>query len=134
MAQNRKILLMLLYLTGTLWQTTAGVLSQRFFLDDPIETMPAPLPVSTVREAKIDNVADFLENSRSPDTPPPTPAGAVNTLGEVPNSEWFTNRHATLRLIAAQLQAGSTIDESPSAPFEIISGKSDGIMPGFRMK
>ena len=50
---------------------------------------------------KIDALFDFvLRELVRPNPRPPVPAEAVNTLGEVPDSNWFTNRHARRRLHA----------------------------------
>jgi hypothetical protein len=106
--------------------------SQKFFPDDPIQVMPPPLPVTDARKREIDPLYDFLHNSAKPR--PPTPAGAVNTLGEVPNSSWFTNRHGQHRMNRAELQRGTGTDHAPVPPFLVIGGKTGGITPGFRMR
>src|SRR5689334_12945315 len=71
---------------------------QKFYPDDPIRTLPDPLPVGDMRDRNLDEVVDFFLESAHWTPPPPTPAGEVNTLGEVPDSAWFTNRHAYRRL------------------------------------
>src|SRR4051812_16386100 len=80
-----------------------------FFPDDPIQTMPPPKPVQKVRVHKLDQVFDFLVHSAQWDPLPAMPAGAVNTLGEPPDSAWFTNRHGLQhRMTREELQRGAT--------------------------
>lgn len=60
-------------------------------------------------------------------------AANVNALDEVPDSTWFTNRHARRRLSAADLAHGPQRGKPPaeSGPLTILSGKSAGITAGF---
>jgi len=113
---------------------TAAVLGQvpKFLPDDPVQVMPKPMPFGNPRHRSVDALFDFLVRSKHPDPLPPTPAAAVNTLGEVPDSDWFTNRHARRRLTVAELQQGSDSGGPPEPPFEVVAGKDDGIMAGIR--
>jgi hypothetical protein len=131
MDQLRQCILMAA-LSGAIWmQSTAP--SPKFFPDDPIQAMPAPLSIKKPLSSEINDLYDFLVSSVRPD-PRPVPAGAINTLGEVPDSEWFTNRHGARRMTREQLQRGAGTGDAPAPPFTIIGGKAEGITPGFRMK
>ena len=62
---------------------------------------------------QVDDIYDFLENSYvTPSREGKTikrgaqPALDVNTLGEVPDNAWYTNRHAFRRMSIADLQRG----------------------------
>ncbi len=59
----------------------------------------------------------------------------INAFDEVPNSTWFTNRHAVTRLSKEDLAGGSAHTQNPpdlSGPLEAISGKASlGTTPGF---
>jgi len=107
---------------------------QRFFADDPIQVMPAPLPVQKPQKQDMDETLDFWSRSRNVPEYPARPAGAVNTLGDVPDSEWFTDRHGKRRMSRSELQQGPGPVEHPTSPFTITGGKLEGIMPGFVMK
>jgi hypothetical protein len=85
-------------------------------------------------DREINQPYDFLHQSLRPETRPPTSAGATNTLGEVPDSEWFTNRHGKVRMSRQQLQRGPSSADSPLPPFTVIGGKSEGVTSGFRMR
>jgi hypothetical protein len=63
----------------------------------------------------------------------PIEAANVNALDEVPDSTWFTNRHARHRLSAEQLARGPNTGRPPASegPLTVLSGKPSGMTPGF---
>src|SRR5690349_1728955 len=82
-----------------------GGASKQFYRDDPILREPAPHSVKQPAKRDVDDLYDFLNNSFS--TPRhegkearkgPHPALDVNTLGDVPDSAWYTNRHYYSRM------------------------------------
>lgn len=114
--------------------------AKKFYPDDPLWREPAPLPVHGVSTRTVDQIYDFLSNSYL--TPrregriarrAPRPALDVNTLGEVPDSSWYTNRHALRRMSIAELKRGPGNSTPPdsSRAWRITAAKSDGITPGF---
>jgi len=115
------------------WTLPECGLSQKYFPDDPIETAPPPLPVTKPFVRDIYRLYDFLNNSRNPNRLPGLPAGAINTLGDVPDSAWFTNRHGRWRMSRAELQRGPGTDHAPVPPFTVMGGKT-GVTPGFHMR
>ena len=121
---------MLLLIAG-LWESR-GHQSPKFFPDDPIEAMPAPLSVEKPVRQNINHAMDFFSQSARSATSA-RPAGAINTLGEVPDSAWFTNRHGKQRLSRVELKRGP-VPETPAPPFVVTGGKNEGITAGFRMK
>jgi len=131
-AQVRQALLTVI-LAGIL-QTLGAGHKPRFFADDPIQAMPPPPPVGTIAPVSVNRAIDFLGLAGRGESRPPTPAGAINTLGDVPDSEWFTNRHGLKRMNREQLQRGPTSGDAPKPPFTITDRKSDGISEGFRME
>ncbi len=60
----------------------------------------------------------------------------VNSLGEVVNSSWFTNRIGLYPMSVAEVARGSGQIEGPdrSSPWEIIGAKTSGVTPGFRIR
>jgi hypothetical protein len=131
MAQIRQTVLMMFLIVTCVFAASGDI--PKFFPDDPIEAMPAPLAVTNLQPQKVNEALDFLSQSRRWEPRPATPAGAVNTLGEVPDSEWFTNRHGRRRMNREQLLQGPTSDEAPCPPFTVVRGKEGGIMPGLVM-
>jgi hypothetical protein len=128
MVKVRKCVLTLAAIAAAL---PSAALAQKFFPDDPIHVVPPPLPVTDARKRDIDPIYDFF-NSTKPHSP--TPARAINTLGDVPDSAWFTNRHGQHRMTREALQRGPGTDNAPVPPFLVIGGKAGGITPGFRMR
>jgi hypothetical protein len=115
-------------------------ITKKFYPDDPLWREPEPRATPNVTTRKVDDLYDFVENrfvtprhTENVRKEGPIPAGNVNTLGEVPDSNWYTNRHWRNRMSVAELQRGSgnTTPPDPNGTWQVISAKSDGISPGF---
>jgi len=120
--------------------TAAEPSGKKFYADDPLWKEPAPRPVREVATRQVDDLYDFLENSyvtpkreRKDLKRGERPALDVNTLGEVPDNAWYTNRHAFHRMSIEELQRGpgNTTPPSPDGAWTIVGAKSDGVTPGF---
>ena len=63
------------------------------------------------------------------------PAQAVNTLGEVPDSAWFTNRIGFRPMTVEEVVKGLGTANSPSreGQWRIIAAKTEGVTAGFRI-
>jgi hypothetical protein len=114
--------------------------SKKFYPDDPLLKEPPPHPVKHVEKQDIDLLYDFLDNSFV--TPRKEgrvaqrgshPSLDVNTVGEVPDSPWYTNRHYLKRMSLEELKRGPGNATPPSSHGEwrVVSAKSNGVMPGF---
>jgi hypothetical protein len=112
----------------------------KFYPDDPLWRDPPPRPVSGLATRDVDHIYDFLQGSYV--TPrregkvakrAPHPALDVNTLGEVPDGSWYTNRHAFHRMSIADLERGpgNGAPPDPNQSWRITAAKSNGITPGF---
>lgn len=106
----------------------------KFYPDDPVSKAPAPVNVAKLPFRKTDLLFDFLYNSVGPFQPNQQIARGINTIGEVLDSEWYTNRHGLRRMSIEELQHGPGGMEPPVPPFEVTSGKTEGINPGFQMR
>jgi hypothetical protein len=111
-----------------------------FYPDDPLWREPAPRPVKQVEKREVDDLYDFLLNSfvvprREEKLVRHGARKALdaNTLGEVPDGAWYTNRQRECRMTIEELKRGpgNTTPPSPAGPWRIISAKSDGVTPGF---
>jgi len=104
-----------------------------FYPDDPIAVDPETEDASDVRPWNLSDPYDFLEHTfiRRGDRTNRR-ALNVNTIDEVPDSSWYTNRGP---LDAAAVVRGPDTTDGPApGPWTIISGKSDGITPGFTIR
>ncbi len=106
----------------------------RFYPDDPIAKVPPPVAVHDPKERKLDPLFDFAYQSARPYPRPPERALGVNTLGEVPDSAWYTNRHGRRRMTREELRRGPGDSHPPQPPFRVVSAKTEGITPGFQMR
>ena len=66
----------------------------------------------------------------------PIRAGEVNTLGEVPDSTWYTNRHWKRRMSIEELVRGpgNTNPPATDSPWRVVAAKTEGVTPGFTIK
>lgn len=66
----------------------------------------------------------------------PKEAKNLNAFDEVPNSSWFTNRHAANRMTRQALQRGPNKGTGPdmSGELTVTAAKVEGVSPGFRIK
>ena len=70
----------------------------RFYSDDPVWKEPPPRAVEKVEEQRLNPLVDFYKNTVHQKGQRNTkskvyPSEGVNTLDEVPDSTWYTNRH-----------------------------------------
>lgn len=107
--------------------------TDKYYPDDPIKSLPKPVAVQQLQPRKTGALYDFLKQSFSRHAPPELPARDANTLGDVPDSEWYTNRHGARRMSRQELQQGPGLEAPPAPPFTVIGLKTEGITRGFKM-
>jgi hypothetical protein len=108
--------------------------TRKFYPDDPIDSDAKPVSVGDIKKIDIYPLYDYFYQTGRQQARVSKPAAGVNTLGEVPNNAWFTNRHSLIRMTRSALQRGAGIDNMPQPPFVIVGAKTEGITPGFRMR
>jgi hypothetical protein len=115
--------------------------TKKFFEDDPLWRMPRPAPATAVVPRSVNDYYDFFENTlfktgeRAKRPGEYLPSEAINTVDEVPDSAWYTNRHATARMTEQQLQAGPGNTQAPAeGPWTVVAAKNEGVTPGFRIR
>ena len=107
--------------------------AQKFYPDDPIQQDHDDLPIEKPATIELSSTYDVIENSFVNKVEGPIPRAVnVNTLGEVPDSSWFTNRIGIRPMSIEELVRGPNRAGGPdlSEPVTIISGKVGGITPG----
>ncbi len=109
----------------------------KFYDDDPIARMPERRSAAGARPLEIDLFFEYSYNlfvnaSRKPSN---TRAGDLNTIDEVPDSSWFTNRIGTLPLSAEEIARGVNAGRPPAAEkWTLLREKSTGTKTGFTAK
>jgi hypothetical protein len=109
----------------------------KFLSDDPIARVVDSQDASQVTKRDIDLVYDTLENllTRPGDPTANVRAQNVNTLDEVPDSNWFMNRLGAMPMTVDELLKGpdTTTGPAPGA-WTVIAAKNDGVTPGFTVR
>ena len=131
----RKRLVLTVVTVAALMSAALGVgvaIEPKFYSDDPILRDPETQNASSVQEIDISEGYDFLENSFF-DSGDHTNKRAVNvnTIDEVPDSSWFTNRIGREVWTVDRLVRGPDTSTGPSGTLTIVAGKMEGIAPGF---
>jgi hypothetical protein len=108
----------------------------KFYDDDPITVEPETQDASRVQPWKIDLFYDLLLNqfARPGDHDSPR-AKNVNTIDEVPDSSWFTNRILARPVSIEEAVRGPITTKGPApGKWLVIRAKTEGDAPGFRMR
>ncbi|HJR57914.1 MAG TPA: hypothetical protein VJ813_00890 [Vicinamibacterales bacterium] len=109
---------------------------QKFYRDDPIWRDPETQDASAVKRIRMSQQYDFIENTFL-DAGDETPGRAanINTVDEVPDSSWFTNRIGRDEFPTARLVRGPDTGTGPApGPWTVTDAKSEGITPGLTIK
>ena len=112
--------------------------AQQFRSDDPLpKDNDKAVNVTGITKYKLNDQYDFLKNSfGKPGDRSKGSAANVNTVGEVPDNSWFQNRHGMVPMSLSDLTKGPDTVKGPSTeqPWTVISAKTEGITPGFRIR
>ncbi|MFN7980971.1 MAG: hypothetical protein U0Q11_03860 [Vicinamibacterales bacterium] len=108
----------------------------RFFNDDPVWIERDTQSARHIPMLEVDLVTDLAVNIvNGAKTITPVRAGNINSVGEVPDSSWFTNRAGFRPISAVDVARGPDRTSGPAAgTWTITSSKSDGVTPGFTVK
>jgi len=113
----------------------APTFAEKFYPDDPIRVDHDNLTIPEMDSWELSDYYDFVENTffEVGKTDKPFKAQDINTLGEVPDSSWFINRHGRKGMSLEMLLRGPNHGTGPdmNSPWTVITGKSAGITPGF---
>lgn len=105
-------LLLIMPLAAVAWSQT--VLGPRFYPDDPIQADNDQLDSGPVQADELGQWYDFLSNQfGDPADGDDGPALNTNTLGQVPDSSWFTNRLGQRTIPPAEAARGPVRDPLP---------------------
>jgi hypothetical protein len=116
---------------------TVSTNGPRFYDDDPITREPESQDASGIEPVEIGLLFELSYNLfvTANQEPSNTRARNINTVDEVPDSSWFTNRIGAGEMTAAQISPGPVVGAPPvSERWVIIREKSAGAHPGFTAK
>jgi hypothetical protein len=109
--------------------------SRRFYADDPLWTDNDMRDIAPVAKDELSKSYDFVHNTFAKGAALRAPAVNVNTLGEVPDSSWFTNRLGVRDMTIDEVLRGpDTIDGPAPGPWEVIGRPTAGITPKFAIR
>jgi len=128
---------LLAFAAALLWGSTLVVADRartapRFYDDDQIVRAVDTQDASTVQAREISLTYDAVINLFGrPGLPTVGRAEDVNTIDEVPDSSWFTNRVGTHPVTPDEMLRGPNDDPGPAPGKWMVSRKANGVSPGF---
>ena len=134
--RHRFLLCALLSCAGVCLLSPSGprAATVRFYADDPLQREPETEDASKVSEWDINLFWDLAENlfGRPGDSTPDVKAQDLNTVDELPDSSWFTNRIGARPLSIADAAKGPLNGAGPApGKWSVVASKSAGFAPGF---
>jgi hypothetical protein len=126
----------LLVLSASLGLFATGVSTQtvRFYSDDPIAREPESQDASKAAPYEQSQIYELIYNLfiTSGYKPSGLRAKNINTIDEVPDSSWFTNRIGARAITNDELMRGPNVGAPPDpSKWVLIREKSSGAHPGF---
>ena len=110
-----------------------AVSAQRFYPDDPIQRDTDNLPIEKPALVELSPLFDTVENFFGSEAQGPLlTAENINTLGQVPDSSWFTNRIGVREMTIEELVRGADLSGGPDTSHltvhsAALTGLTDGI-------
>jgi hypothetical protein len=109
--------------------------TRRYYPDDPLWQDDDRRDIPPVQKMELSATFDLVENSFGRPKLSRGPALNVNTLGEVPDSSWFTNRIGLRGMTIDEILRGpSTIEGPADGAWTIIGRPGSGITPKFTIR
>src|SRR5262245_46158347 len=107
----------------------------RFYDDDPIWHERDTQDASAMKPQEVDLFVDLTTNLLGPRSVEAGRARNVNTVDEVPDSSWYSNRAGARALTPDDVFKGPDTTDGPApGTWTVTSSKSDGVTPGFTIK
>jgi hypothetical protein len=126
----------LILVAAVLGLLAGGVSTQgpRFYSDDPIAREPESQDASKVSAYQRPDLYEMFYNLFVTARYKPTGLRAknINTIDEVPDSSWFTNRIGATTITTEQITRGAIVGPPPDpSSWVVIREKTSGVHPGF---
>lgn len=107
-------------------------IAPRFYSDDPIELVADSQDASKVQPREIALYYDAIINLFGrPGNREVLRAASANTIDEVPDSSWFTNRVGSQPFTTEDMTRGPNDDRGPATGKWVVHRKANGVSPGF---
>ena len=107
----------------------------RFYADDPLWRDDDTRSIATPAEHDLSKSYEFVANTFGETARSFGPALNVNTLGEVPDSSWFTNRIGQHDMTVDDVLRGPNQVDGPAPGPWLVTGRPDaGITPKFTIR
>jgi len=128
--------ILLLVAAAAVTSQSSSAASPKFFDDDPIAVDRPTENAAAVKPNDVGLFVDLAYNVISGFAVPVRGrARNVNTVDEVPDSPWFTNRIGTRAITPREMAIGPDTTAGPAAGvWTVTSSKSDGVTPGFTVR
>jgi hypothetical protein len=115
--------------------TGAASNGPRFYPDDPIGHDPETQDASGVERTRVSGSYDLVESSFLDAGDKETKRAVnVNTIDEVPDSSWFTNRLGAQTMSIDEIVRGADRGTGPSGRWEVTGRKAEGVTPGLTIR
>jgi hypothetical protein len=117
-----------------LFAAGASTQTPRFYSDDPIAREPESQDASKAAPYDKSEMYELTYNLfvTSGYKPSGLRAKNINTIDEVPDSSWFTNRIGTRAVTTEEIVRGANVGEAPDpSSWVVIREKTSGAHPGF---
>jgi len=109
--------------------------ARRFYADDPLWRDDDMRSIPPPAEHDLSKSYEFVANTFGDTARSFGPALNVNTLGEVPDSSWFTNRLGQNDLTIDEILRGPNQVDGPAAgPWQVTGRPDSGITPKFTIR
>jgi hypothetical protein len=104
----------------------------KFYDDDPLQRAVDTQDASKAERREISQTYDALINLFGrPGLQTVGRAENINTIDEVPDSAWFTNRAGVRPITADEMRRGPNDDPGPAPGRWMVRRKANGVSPGF---
>ena len=137
MAPQFTLITAVIALLSSSMSSPSGV-APKFHPDDPLQRdNDRAVNITEITKHKLNDQYDLLQHSFGKVGDRSKAAAAnVNTIGEVPDSSWFQNRHGMAPMSLSELITGPNTGDGPATdqPWVIIQAKTEGVTPGFRIR
>ena len=134
---SKSLVLVLLAALGTsvMAQTVPGPRSARFYPDDPLWHDDDMRSIAEPAKHDLSKSYEFVANTFSETARSFGAALNVNTLGEVPDSSWFTNRIGQQDMTVDDVLRGPNQVDGPAPGPWLVTGRPEsGITPKFTIR